>query len=40
MTDFKRAEVEIGLEFEHNGFNERNNFSEGSSKPRRDTHVF
>ena len=31
--------MEVGLEFEHNGFAKCNDFSEDSFKPKKDTHV-
>ena len=39
MADFERREFEIGLEFVLWSFAERNNFSEGSSKPKKDAQV-
>ena len=39
MADFERREIEIGLEFVLWSFAERNNFSEGSSKLRKDAQV-
>ena len=35
----KRGELEIGLEFERNGFDDRKNFSKGSFKRKKDTQV-
>ena len=34
MANFERRQFEIGLEFVHWSFAERNNFSEGSSEPK------
>ena len=39
MADFKRRELEIGLEFGCLSFAKRNNFSECSSKPKKYVHV-
>ena len=39
MADFKRRQLEIGLEFVRWSFAERNNLSEGSSKPNKDLQV-
>ena len=39
MADFERWQFEIGLEFVLWSFAKRNNFSEGSSKPKKDTQV-
>ena len=39
MADFERWQFEIGLEFVLWSFAECNNFSEGSSKPEKDTQV-
>ena len=39
MADFERWQFEIGLEFVRWSSAERNNFSEGSSKPNKDTQV-
>ena len=39
MADFERRHFEIGLEFVCGSFAERNNFSEGSSKPKNDAKV-
>ena len=39
MTNFKRRELEIGLEFGRLSFAKRNNFSEGSSKPKKYAQV-
>ena len=39
MADFERRQFEIGLEFVRWSFPERNNFSEGSSEPMKDTQV-
>ena len=39
MADFERRQFEIELEFMRWSFAERNNFSEGSSKPRKDAQV-
>ena len=39
MADFKRRQFEIGLEFVLWSFAEHNNFSEGSSKPKKDAQV-
>ena len=39
MADFERRQLEIGLEFVHWSFAERNNFSEGSSKAKKDAQV-
>ena len=35
----KHGELEIGLEFERNGFNDRKTFSEGSFKPKKDIQI-
>ena len=35
----EHQELDIGLEFECNGFNERNNFSKAFSKPKRGAQV-
>ena len=37
MANFEAIKLEIGLKFEHNDIVERNNFSEGSYKPNKDT---
>ena len=34
MADFERGQLEIGLEFVHWSFAERDNFSEGSSETK------
>ena len=39
MADFERRQLEIGLEFVRFSFAERNNFSEGSSEPKKDLQV-
>ena len=39
MADFERRQFEIGLEFVRCSSTERNNFSEGSSKPKKDAQV-
>ena len=39
MADFKCRELEIGLEFEHLSFAECNNFSKGSSGPKKYAQV-
>ena len=39
MANFERRQLEIELEFVRWSFAERNNFSEGSSKPRKDAQV-
>ena len=39
MADFERQQLEIGLEFVRQSFTERNNFSEGSSEPKKDLQV-
>ena len=39
MADFERQKLEIGLEFGHLGFAKRNNFSEGSSVPKKYAQV-
>ena len=39
MADFERREFEIGLEFGRSSFAKRNNFSEGSSEPKKDAQV-
>ena len=39
MADFKCRQLESGLEFVHLSFDERNNFSEGSSEPKKDLQV-
>ena len=40
MADFERRQFEIGLKFMCRSFAElNNNFSEGSSKPKKDTQV-
>ena len=41
MADFERRarELEIGLEFGRLSFAKRNNFSEGSSEPKKDAQV-
>ena len=39
MADFERRELEIGLEFGHLSFDKRNNFSEGSSEPKKYAQV-
>ena len=39
MADFERQQFEIGLEFVRWSSDERNNFSEGSSKPNKDVQV-
>ena len=43
MADFETPRIIIiglGLEFEHNGFNELNIFSEGSVKPKKMLNLF
>ena len=39
MTDFKHRQLEIGLEFMCLSFAECNNFSKGSSEPKKDSQV-
>ena len=39
MADFERRQFEIGLEFVRRSSDERNNFSQGSSKPKKDVQV-
>ena len=39
MADFERRQLEIRLEFVHWSSVERNNFSEGSSKPKKGAQV-
>ena len=39
MANFKRRQLEIGLEFVHRSFDKRINFSEGSSEPMKDAQV-
>ena len=39
MADFERRQLEIKLEFVRSSFAERDNFSEGSSKSRKDAQV-
>ena len=39
MADFERRQLEIGLEFVRLSFAECNNFSEGSSEPKKDAQV-
>ena len=39
MADFERRQFEIGLEFLRWSFDERNNFSEGSSEPKKYAQV-
>ena len=39
MADFERRQLEIELEFVRWSFDERNNFSEGSSKSKKDVQV-
>ena len=39
MADFKRRQFEIGLELVRWSFIEHNNFSEGSSEPKKDAQV-
>ena len=39
MAHFERRELEIGLEFGRLSFAKRNNFSEGSSKPKKYAQV-
>ena len=39
MADFERRQFEIGLKFVCRSFAELNNFSEGSSKPKKDAQV-
>ena len=39
MADFKTWRITNWLEFECSGFDKRNNFSEGSFKPKRNTQV-
>ena len=39
MADFECQQLEIGLEFVHCSFAERNNFSKGSYEPKKDTQV-
>ena len=38
-SDYDRRQLEIGLEFVRWSFDKRNNFSEGSSEPVKDTQV-
>ena len=37
MADFERRQYEIGLQFVRWSSDERNNISEGSSEPKKDT---
>ena len=39
MADFERRQLEIQLEFVHWSSAERNNFNEGSSKPKKGAQV-
>ena len=39
MADFERGQFEIGLEFMRWSFIKRNNFSKGSSEPKKDAQV-
>ena len=39
MADFERRQLEFGLEFVRWSSDEHNNFSEGSSKPKKDVQV-
>ena len=39
MSDFKRQQLEIGLEFVHWSSAKHNNFSEGPYEPKKDTQV-
>ena len=39
MANFKHRQLEIGLEFVHWSFTECNNFSEGSTEPKKDAQV-
>ena len=39
MADFEHRQLEFGLEFVRWSSDERNNFSEGSSKPKKDVQV-
>ena len=39
MADFERRQLEIRLEFVRQSSAERNNFSEGSSKPKKGAQV-
>ena len=39
MADFERRQLEFGLEFVRWSSDERNNFREGSSKPKKDVQV-
>ena len=39
MADFERRQLEFGLEFVRWSSDERNNFSEGSFKPKKDVQV-
>ena len=39
MADFERRQLEIRLEFVRWSFDERNNFSQGSSKTNKDAQV-
>ena len=39
MANFECRQLEIGLEFMRWSFTERNNFSEGSSKTKKDAQV-
>ena len=39
MADFERRQLEFGLGFVRWSSDERNNFSEGSSKPKEDVQV-
>ena len=39
MADFERRELEIELEFRRSRFAKRNNFSEGSSEPKKYAQV-
>ena len=39
MADFERRQLEFRLEFMRWSSDERNNFSEGSSKPKKDVQV-
>ena len=39
MADYERRQLEIGLEFVRRNSAERNNFSEGSSEPKKDVQI-
>ena len=39
MADFKTQRIRIGLEFECNGFDDHENFNEGSFKPKKDVLI-